>query len=238
MHRWHNSIARPNRTVIRDVSGETGDRKVSSMTQLFKDRPWMLGLVVLAIAGAGFGIWSLTTTEAHEWNGAAYDPPRVLPAFTLTDTAGETFSTEELEGKLVLLYFGYTYCPDFCPATLTDFQRVKQSLGDDADDVAFMMISVDPARDTPERMNEYLEFFDPEFVGLTGTEAELAPVKQEFGIVSVNQAATPQDGGESYFVDHSTKTYVLNENGDLLLEYAWGTPAEDITEDVEYLLDS
>ena len=208
------------------------------MTQLLKDRPWMLGVLVVAIAGAAFGIWSITAPQAHEWNGVAYDPPRELPSFTLTNVEGEELSTAQLEGKVVLLYFGYTYCPDFCPATLTDFQRVKQNLGDDADDVAFMMISVDPARDTPERMKEYLAFFDSAFIGLTGTEADLAPVKQEFGIVSVNQAATPQEGGDAYFVDHSTKIYLLNEAGDLLLEYAWGTPAKDITEDVEQLLDT
>jgi protein SCO1/2 len=209
------------------------------MTQLLKDRPWTLGVVILVIAGAAFGVWSLTTTEAHEWNGATYDPPRALPSFRLTDANGEPFSTSALEGKVVLLYFGYSYCPDFCPATLTDFQRVKQALGDDADEVAFMMVSVDPQRDTPARLKEYLGFFDPAFIGLTGTEAELTPVKQEFGIIAMADEATPQANGENaYWVDHSTKTYVLNADGDLLLEYSFGTPAEDITEDVEYLLDS
>ncbi len=207
------------------------------MTQLLKDKPWMLGVVIVAISGAAFGIWSLMSTAAHEWNGAVYNPPRPGIEFTLTDVDGEPMSTSELEGKVVMLYFGYTYCPDFCPQTLTDFQRVKQNLGDDADNVAFMMVSVDPARDTPERMKEYLAFFDPEFIGLTGAEDELTPVKQEFGITSLNQDATPEADG-FYWVDHSTKTYVLNAEGELALEYPFGVTADEMTEDVRRLLDS
>ncbi len=207
------------------------------MTQLLKDKPWMLGVVIVAIAGAAFGISSLMSTEAHEWNGAAYDPPREGVEFTLTDTDGESMSSSELEGKIVMLYFGYTYCPDFCPATLTDFQRVKADLGDDAENVAFAMVSVDPERDTPERMEEYLAFFDPEFIGLTGTEDELTPVKQEFGITTLERDATPEIDN-FYYVDHSTKTYVLNTDGELALEYPFGVTAEEMIEDVRHLLDS
>jgi protein SCO1/2 len=209
------------------------------MTQLLKDKPWVLGLLVLVIAGAGYGIWSLTAETPHEWRGAAYDPPRTGIDFTLTNQEGEPFSTDDLQGKVVLLYFGYTHCPDFCPATLIDFQRVKQQLGDKADEVAFAMVSVDPERDTPEVMKEYLDYFDPSFIGLTGSDEELAPIKQEFGIVSSAGDATPQGNGEDvYWVDHSTKTYVLDKDGNLALEYAFGANAEDITADVEHLIDS
>jgi protein SCO1/2 len=209
------------------------------MTDLLKDKPWVLGLMVLVIAGAGFGVWNLTTEAPHDWRGAAYDPPRTGVDFTLTDQDGERLSTTELEGKVVLLYFGYTHCPDFCPATLIDFQRVKQALGDDADQVAFVMVSVDPQRDTPEVLKEYLDYFDPTFIGLTGSEDELAPITQEFGIYSSAGDATPQSNGEDvYWVDHSTKTYVLNKDGELAIEYAFGTSAEDITADVEHLIDS
>lgn len=209
------------------------------MSDLLKDKPWLVGLLVLAIAGAGFGIWNLTSATPYEWRGAAYDPPRSGVDFTLTDTEGEPLSTTELEGKVVLMYFGYTHCPDFCPMTLTDFQRVKQDLGADADQVAFVMVSVDPERDTPAVMKEYLDFFDPSFIGLTGSEEELAPIKEEFGIVSMAGDSTPQANGEgAYWVDHSTKTYLLNQDGDLAIEYAFGTDPDDITADVKHLIDS
>lgn len=209
------------------------------MTELLKDKPWVLGLLVMGVALAGFGVWNLTSGTPYEWHGAAYDPPRSGVDFTLTDTEGEPLSTTELEGKVVLLYFGYTYCPDFCPATLTDFQRIKQDLGDDADQVAFVMVTVDPERDTPERMKEYLEFFDETFIGLTGSEEELAPIKDQFGIISMAGDATPQsDGDQVYWVDHSTKVYALDKDGNLALEYAFGADPADITEDVEHLIDS
>lgn len=209
------------------------------MNQVLRDKPWVLGVLVLIIAALGYGVWVLLQDEAYEWRGSAYSPPREGIAFTLTDTEGEPLSVADLEGKVVLLYFGYTFCPDFCPATLTDFQRVKAELGDDADQVAFVMVTVDPARDTPERLAEYLSFFDPDFIGLTGTAEEIEPVKQQFGIISLPGTATPQaNGSEFYFVDHSTQTYVLNQQGELTLEYAWGTSAEDITQDVRHLLDT
>jgi protein SCO1/2 len=167
----------------------------------------------------------------------AYEPAREMQGFTLTDTDGEPLALSDLEGKPVLLYFGYTFCPDFCPATLTDFQRVKEQLGDDAEDVAFVMVTVDPARDTPERLKEYLEFFDPAFIGLTGSEEEITEVKRDFGIVASAGEATPEQGG-FYFVDHSTQTYLLDQENNLVLEYPWGTVPEDITEDVEYVLAS
>jgi len=209
------------------------------MSRILKDKPWTLGVLVLVIAGLAFAIWSLTSSEDHEWNGTEYDPPRELGEVTLIATNGEQLSLEDLQGKPVLLYFGYTYCPDFCPATLTDFQRVKMALGDDGDDVAYVMVTVDPARDTPERMREYLEFFDPSFIGLTGSEDEINVAKREFGITSLAGEATPRANGDDvYWVDHSTQTYLLDPDGNLMLEYAWGTSADDITEDVRHVLDA
>ena len=209
------------------------------MSQLLKDKPWMLGGLVLAIAGLAFAMWTLVSTEDYEWNGMAYEPPRELGEVTLTATNGEELSLEDLEGKPVLMYFGYTYCPDFCPATLTDFQRVKMALGDEAEDVAFVMVTVDPARDTPERMQEYLEFYDPQFIGLTGSDDEINVAKREFGITSLAGEATPRSTGDDfYWVDHSTQTYLLGPDGDLVAEYVWGTSADDMTEDVRHILDS
>jgi protein SCO1/2 len=206
------------------------------MSQFLRDKPWALGVLVLVIAGAAIGVWQLAASEAHEWNGMAYEPAREIDAIRLTDSEGESLALTDLEGKPVLIYFGYTFCPDFCPATLTDFQRVKQDLGDQADEVAYVMITVDPARDTPERLRDYLEFFDPTFIGLTGSENEITDAKRAFGITSISQPATPEANG-FYFVDHSTQTYLLDQEGDLILEYPWGTEAGDIAEDIDHLLD-
>ncbi len=166
---------------------------------------------------------------------ADYDPPSGSVDFTLTDVNAEPMAISELHGKVVLLYFGYTYCPDFCPMTLTEFHRVKQDLGDQTDDVAFVMVSVDPTRDTPERMKEYLGLFDPEFIGLTGTEEELTPILMEFGITSDEPAS---EATSSYVVEHSTNTYLLDREGKIQTEVAGVAPAEEMTQEVRYLLDS
>jgi protein SCO1/2 len=195
--------------------------------------------VVLVIAASGVGIWALTARqdETYAWNGTAYGSPRPVEPFTLTDTTGTPLSLDDLQGKPVLLYFGYTYCPDFCPATLTDFQRVKEQLGDRGDDIAYVMVTVDPARDTPERLKEYLDFFDPAFIGLTGSEDEIMNARREFGVSSGAESATPASG-DDYLVSHSTQTYLLNQQGELVLEYAWGTDPAKISEDLEHMLDS
>lgn len=209
------------------------------MSQILRDKPWMLGVVVLLIAASGVGIWSITTRQdgAYAWNGTAYGFPRPIESFTLTDTTGKPLSLDDLQGKPVLLYFGYTNCPDFCPATLTDFQRVKQELGDRGDDVAYVMVTVDPERDTPDRLKEYLDFFDPSFIGMTGTEDEIVTARQAFGVSSKPEGATPQSE-DAYQVGHSTQTYLLNQQGELVLEYAWGADTSGIAEDLDHMLDS
>ena len=207
------------------------------MGQFLRDKPWAIGVIVVAIGVVAFGLWTLLAEEPHEWNGMAYEPPRELAGVTLTNTAGEPVALADLEGRATLLYFGYTFCPDFCPMTLTDFQRVKQQLGEEAEDVAFVMITVDPERDTPERMREYLEFFDPEFIGLTGSEEQITEATREFGITALPGEATPEADG-FYFVDHSTQTYLLNGETELVAQYAFGTEPAEITEDVRHVLDS
>ena len=99
------------------------------------------------------------------------------------------------------------------------------------------MVTVDPERDTPERLKEYLDFFDPTFIGLTGSEDEITTAKQIFGVTSNPESATPATG-DSYGVAHSTQTYLLNQQGELVLEYAWGTDPAQISEDLEHMLDS
>jgi protein SCO1 len=207
------------------------------MNQLLREKPWALGIIVVVIGALAVGLWSLLAPEEHEWNGMAYEPARDLQGFTLTDTQGEPVTLRDLEGKATLLYFGYTFCPDFCPATLTDFQRVKEELGEGAEDVAFVMVTVDPARDTPARMEEYLEFFDPGFIGLTGTDQEIEDVKREFGITSISPVATPAEG-TFYSVDHSTQIYLLDRETNLVVEYPWSMPVEEILADVRFVLDS
>jgi protein SCO1/2 len=173
--------------------------------------------------------------EEYQFNGGFYEPPRdAHPLTGAVDQHGEPFSFEEHEGKVIFLYFGYTHCPDACPATLSEWMETKELLGDKADDVVFAMLTVDPERDTPERMGEYLEFWDPTFYGVTMSEENTEEVLREWAIL-YSFEEPDQTGG--YIVNHDVSTYVIGPDGTLRLTYPLGFDPELIAEDVEHLLD-
>ena len=208
-----------------------------------------LGLRILAIlvvllgtlgfaasASAGLPDWiTFWKDDEYEFNGGFYDPPRdAQPLGDAVDQHGEPFSLEEHRGKVVFLYFGYTHCPDACPATLSEWMEVKELLGDEADDVVFAMITVDPARDTPERMGEYLAFWDPAFYGLVLSEEDTVAVTDAWNIM---YSYRDRDSSGGYLVDHEVSSFVVDPDGNLRLTYPLGFDPGLIAEDIRYLLD-
>ncbi len=133
----------------------------------------------------------------------------------------------------MLIFFGYTRCPDVCPVTLADFKKIKQQLNDQAGEARFVFITVDPERDLPETLDQYLAHFDPDFVGLTGSRDELEPVWNLFG---VSQQKEETGSAAGYLVSHSSRTYVIDQNGDLRLTYSFGTRPDAIVQDIRHLL--
>lgn len=166
--------------------------------------------------------------------GTVLDPPRDLTDFTLTAHTGEPINLSDLSGQAVVMFFGYTSCPDVCPVTVADFKRVKLELGEDAPEVAFVFVSVDPDRDTPERLAAYLRNFDPEFIGMTGDEAALRTIAQEFGVFF--QRHTYDESGENYLVDHTASTFVVGPEGKLRIVYPYDTEPRYIAAGVRQLL--
>ena len=149
--------------------------------------------------------------------GTAVDPPLELADFTLTGKDGAPLSLSDLRGKVTLLVFGYTHCPDVCPVTLGDYQRVKAELGAEAENVNFLLISVDGVRDTADQMREYLGAFDPEFLGMTGSAAEVRSMGGDYGLIF---EANP---GENYTVDHTANTFLIDQDGFLQMIFTFGT---------------
>jgi len=129
--------------------------------------------------------------------------------FTLTNQDGRPVSDRDLLGKPYLVFFGFTHCPDVCPTTLFDISEVLRSLGPDADKAAALFVTVDPERDTPAVMKDYLSSFDPHVTGLTGDPARLANVFKEFRVYSKK---VPLDGGD-YTMDHSALVYLMDKSG-------------------------
>jgi protein SCO1/2 len=134
----------------------------------------------------------------------------------------------------VLLFFGYTSCPDVCPTTLASWKQVHAVLGGDGSKVRFLFVTVDPERDTPARLKRYLAIFSPDFVGLTGTQQALTATYRAYGVV--REKVTRSGSGVGYLVNHTARTYLIDPAGFLRLSYGFGTLPEDIADDIRRLL--
>lgn len=178
-------------------------------------------------------LWGIPRLKPYSFHGTLLQSPSEARDFTMTSHTGHPVSLSDFRGKLVLLYFGYTFCPDVCPATLAEVAGAMDIMGEDAADVQFIMISVDPQRDTSSKLAEYVAHFDPSFLGVTGTPEKIAEVATLYGIFyEVNEGSV----ATGYLIDHTATITVIDEDGHVKLILPFGTPAEDIAQDLDYLL--
>ncbi len=185
-------------------------------------------LLIVALLAIG-----LAGCRPYTYHGTVMQSPGDAPDFNLMSSLGKKVSLEDYRGKLVLLYFGYTFCPDVCPATLAELGGAMDILGDDADNVQVIMISVDPQRDTPEKLGEYVAHFNPNFIGVTGTEEEIAALATLYGVFYEKHEGTEATG---YLIDHTATVMVIDEDGALKLIWPFGTTAADIAEDLKHMM--
>jgi len=153
--------------------------------------------------------------------------------FHLTDASGKPRSLSDYRGKAVVLFFGYTQCPDVCPTTMAELQSVMKSLGPDADRVQVLFVTLDPARDTPALLSQYVPAFDPRFVGLSGDEAATVRTAKDF---KVFYQKVPGPTATSYTLDHTAGSYVFDPQGRIRLFLRQGQSAESVTHDLKILL--
>lgn len=190
-------------------------------------------LFIIVAALALTIVVALAFNKPYTFRGTVITPPLSLTDFTLQAGGGESFRLNNAQGKFVLLFFGYTSCPDVCPITLGTFKQVYDRLGDDAQKVKFVMITADPDRDTPEKVAAYVERFNPEFIGLSGTVSDLESIWDELGVFVEKQDTGSAAG---YLVSHTSSVYVLDKNGDLLMMFPYGTSDIDIASDLTHLI--
>ncbi len=190
---------------------------------------WLLSLLILVTTACG----SLITFTPSNYKGSLLPTPIPVPDFTLTGKNGEAVSLSDFQGKVVLLYFGYTFCPDICPTTMVDLAKVQQELDDSGEAVQVVMISVDPVRDTPDHLAEYVEHFHPTFVGLSGAKEAIDEAGLPFGLYYKIHEGTPASG---YLVDHTSRVFVIDDNGRYTLSFAYETPWQDMVNDVRIML--
>jgi len=181
------------------------------------------------------------TPTVSPFRGSVLSQPIAATDFTLTDQHGQPFRLSEQRGKVVLLFFGYTSCPDVCPTTLSAWKRVHEELGDEAERVRFVFVTVDPERDTPERLGLHVDLFNPDFVpvqggfvALTGTPDELEPIYEAYGVY-YEKVETP-GSALGYLVNHTSSGYVIDPQGNWRLRHAFGTVSADIAYDIRELL--
>jgi protein SCO1/2 len=186
--------------------------------------------VCVALAGAACGGEDAPETSLP---GAVHEPPRPAPALRLTRGDGGTYDIAGDRGRFVLVFFGFTRCPDICPATLERWVRVRRALGDDAERVRFLFVSVDPKRDTPDVAASYAAGFDTTFVGVSGTEREVGETALAWGV-----AATRANGGDNadYDVVHASQVFVVDAEGLLRWGYGRSVTAEEIAAGIRSLL--
>ena len=184
---------------------------------------------------------ALTTTitiavvacSAPSFNGVALEPAEQAPVLRLADSTGAPFDVAQQRGKVVLLFFGYTHCPDVCPTTLVDWRHVADSLGAKAKDVRFVFVSVDPERDTPALAQRYAARFSPSFVGLAGTLAEIESLKSAWKITALRDGSPTN---ANYTVTHPSQVFVIDRDGKLRLMQRPGLTTAQVTADVRALL--
>ena len=174
-------------------------------------------LVMFVITSCGMLKPSLT--------GAVITPPITAAEIKLTDHNGQPFQLSSFRGKVVLVFFGFSHCVDECPATMAIIRQALETVGDPSKDIEVVMVSTDPATDTPESMKEFMGRFNPKFLGLLGTPDELAKAWQDYGV-------TVLDGGET----HSSFTYVVDKKGELRETFVPDTNPDNVASDLKVLL--
>jgi protein SCO1 len=165
---------------------------------------------------------------------AATSPVTIGGPFALTAPDGTTVTDQTFRGKWLLVYFGYTFCPNTCPMTLNEIATALEKLGTDAAKMQPLFITVDPQRDTPEVLKQYTQSFDPRIVGLTGSPQQIDAVTREYGAYAVRHKTGP--GPEDYVMDHSTYLYVMDPGGKFVRAFDADTSGDRIADALRELL--
>jgi protein SCO1 len=181
------------------------------------------GILVLVVLAAATAL--LLQSKVQPISGSVINPPAPATDFSLTSQTGSPIKLSDYRGKYVLLFFGYSHCTNECPVTLAILAKARGLLGKQGDQVQVVFVSTDPAHDTPQSMEEFLNRFDTTFVGATGSLAQLQPIWTAYGV-------TVLDGGET----HSNYTYLIDPQGNLRTTYSYPGNPDDIAADLRLFL--
>jgi protein SCO1/2 len=197
---------------------------------------WIRALLILFLVFNAVAFTLLLTAQrsqvAISWKGVRTGTPLIGGPFTLTSADGRTVTDRTYRGKWMVIYFGYTFCPDACPTALSNMSIALQKLGSEADKLQPLFITVDPKRDTRQVMSAYLESFDPRIVGLVGTQAQTDAVAKTYRVYF----ELHKDGGDNYLVDHSAYFYLMAPDGKFVDVIEGATPGDQIADKLRQLI--
>jgi cytochrome oxidase Cu insertion factor (SCO1/SenC/PrrC family) len=187
----------------------------------------IFALVVLGIA-AITGLGALMLTNSLPGGPIGSGTALVGGPFTLTDHNGKRVTDQDFRGKYVLVFFGFTYCPDVCPSELQVMSAALDQLGPEGEKIQPVFITIDPARDTPEAMKIYVSNFHPRMVGLTGSDADIAAVAKAYRVYYAKAKGT--ENQKDYLMDHTTILYLMGPDGKFVKHFTYGTEAKGLAE--------
>jgi protein SCO1/2 len=191
------------------------------------------GIASFLLVGVAI-LFTLLFSRPASFRGTAYGEPYIpAPSVVLTRDNGETYHLNDQTGKVVLIFFGFTSCPDVCPTTLAELNLALNDMRADPEDVQVLFISVDPERDTPAKIQEYVERFNTSFIGLSGSEEELQPIWQNYGVF---REIVPGSTALDYTVNHTARVILIDPDGNMRLSYGFQTPPADIAYDIDLLI--
>ena len=186
-----------------------------------------------AITLGAAGLLSACSEKKPEFKAVDITGADYAKDFQLPDHTGQMRSMKDFAGKVVVLFFGYTQCPDVCPTTLSELAEVKKALGADGDKLQAIFVTVDPERDTPEVLKAYMTNFDPSFLALRGSPEQLAAMAKDYkAYFKKAEGTTPT----SYTMDHSAASYIYDTQGNLRLYSRYGSGVPALVSDVQALL--
>ncbi len=185
------------------------------------------GLLILLLTGCG---------KPHEFAGTQLDAPRPASDFSGINWDSTPFHLSDLRGRVVLLFFGYTTCPDVCPLTLAEMKAVEKDLGEQAEEVEVVLVTVDPEHDTIERLAQYISAFDSTFYGVRLDEPTLTATRKAYGIYAENVVSELGATIVEHSIDHGSYTLLIDPQGNWRVVYSYDIDARAIAEDIRYLL--
>jgi protein SCO1/2 len=201
---------------------------------MLSNKQALIPYLVLIAALAGGILWHESEMVPGLGKTVITGQATVGGPFRLTDQGGKTVSDADFRGRYMLIYFGYSFCPDVCPTTLGVMTQALEKMGADSARIVPIFITVDPARDTPKVLADYMKAFGPNFVGLTGSDQEIKAVEREYRVYAVKRPLGSSNGsGGNYGMDHSSVMYLMGPNGKMVSFYDEAISPDDLAKDLK-----